>query len=152
MLGLTSENRFKTVDYDVKPLKDARRYYERFLEEANRMKQLPGNAKDIVGELLDSVRERLTIVYQDLLDKSLRTARYYDWKELPWSAVIYYRSIQKDDATFRRFLSAYPDPISAKTKPPFPQTEALRRANKRIPEIQAELRSELEWSRVGLPK
>jgi tetratricopeptide (TPR) repeat protein len=139
-LGYTNENRFKAVDYDIKPLKDARRFYERFLEEADRMRQLPDPAKDWVNQLLDSIRERLAIVYQNLLEKSFRTAKYYDWKDLPWSSAVYYRSILKDDATFRRVL------------PGFPETEAVRRAKKRIPEIQAELRAEMEWSRAGMPK
>jgi tetratricopeptide (TPR) repeat protein len=139
-LGYTSENRFRAVEYDIKSLKDARRNYERFLEEADRMRQLPGRAKDWVDQLLGSIRERLAIVYQNLLEKSFRTAKYYDWKDLPWSAAVYYRSILKDDATFRRVL------------PGFPETDAVRRAKKRLPEIQAELRAEIEWTRVGMPK
>jgi len=46
MIGRTAGARhermssFDTVDYDVRPLKDARRHYERFLEEADRMRRL----------------------------------------------------------------------------------------------------------------
>jgi outer membrane protein assembly factor BamD (BamD/ComL family) len=140
MLGLTSESRFDSVDYDAKPLKDARRFYERFLEEADRMRKLPPPAKDWVEGLVGAVADRLTVVYQHLLEKTVRTARYYDWKDLPWSAAIYYRAILKDDATFRKVL------------PRFPETEAVRRAKRRIPEIQAELEAEIEESRAGLRK
>ena len=140
MLGLTQENRFDTVDYDVKPLKDARRHYERFLEEADRMRKLPAPAKDWVDGLVGAVRERLATVYRHLLEKSFRTAEYYDWKDLPWSSAVYYRAILKDDAVFRRVL------------PEFPETPAVRRAKKRIPEIQAELRVQVEESRSGPPR
>ena len=129
MMGLTSENRFDTVDYDPKPLKDARRHYERFLEEADRLRQLPKPAKEWVNGLLPAVQERLTVVYQHLLEKSFRTARYYDGKDLPWSAGEYYRSILMDDYAFRKIL------------PKFPETEAVRRARQRIPEIRAELKA-----------
>jgi len=140
MMGLTSESRFDAVDYDAKPLKDARRSYERFLEESDRLRKLPPPAKDWVDGLVGAVQQRLAVVYQHLMEKTYRTARYYDWKELPWSAAIYYRAILKDDATFRKAL------------PRFPETEAVRRAKARIPEIQAELQAELEESRAGLKK
>jgi outer membrane protein assembly factor BamD (BamD/ComL family) len=140
MLGLTSENRFDAIDYDIKPLKDARRYYERFLEEADRMRKLPPPAKDWVDGLVGAVQERLAIVYQHLLEKTDQTARYYDWKSLPWSAAIYFRAVLKDDATFRRVL------------PKFPETEPVRRAKRRIPEIQAELQAEIEESRAAQRK
>jgi outer membrane protein assembly factor BamD (BamD/ComL family) len=140
MLGLTNESRFDAVDYDAKPLKDARRYYERFLEEADRLRKLPPPAKESVDRLLGAVGERLSVVYQHLMDKTYRTARYYDWKDLPWSAAIYYRAILRDDATFRKVL------------PGFPETEAVHRAKRRIPEIQAELQAEIEESRAGLKK
>src|SRR5207249_5552210 len=55
MLGLTNESRFDAVDYDAKPLKDARRYYERFLEEADRLRKLPPPAKDSVDGLVGAV-------------------------------------------------------------------------------------------------
>ncbi|HXX93840.1 MAG TPA: outer membrane protein assembly factor BamD [Planctomycetota bacterium] len=140
MLGLTNESRFQSVDYDAKTLRDARRFYERFLEEADRMRKLPPPAKDWVDGLFGAVAERLAVVYQHLLEKTGRTARYYDWKDLPWSAAIYYRSILKDDATFRKVL------------PRFPETDVVRRAKRRLPEIQAELEAEIEENRASLRK
>ena len=140
MLGLTSESRFDAVDYDPKHLQVARRYYESFLEEADRLRKLPPPAKDSVDGLVGAVGERLSVVYQHLMVKTYRTARYYDWKDLPWSAAIYYRAILKDDASFRKIL------------PRFPETEAVRGAKARIPEIKAELQAEIEESRAGLKK
>jgi outer membrane protein assembly factor BamD (BamD/ComL family) len=124
MLGLTAENRFDAVDYDNKPLKDARRYYERFVEETDRMRKISPQAKTWVDGLLESVQERLTGVYERLLEKQLRTAEYYDWKDLPGSAWIYYRSILKDDAAFRKIL------------PKFPDTRSAQKARRRISAIQ----------------
>jgi outer membrane protein assembly factor BamD (BamD/ComL family) len=114
MLGRTAEVRFDAVDYDVKPLKDSRRHYERFLEEADRMRRLSDQAKRWVDALLPAVRERLSSVYERLLVKQLKTAEYYDWKGLPWSAEPFYLSILRDEATFRKVLPAFPETRSSK--------------------------------------
>jgi len=129
MLGRTSERRyeklssFDTVDYDVRPLKDARRHYERFLEEADRMRKMPDPAKKWVDGILSTVRERLAAVYEKMLRKTLKTAEYYDWKGLPWSAEPYYIAILQDEATFRKIL------------PSFPTTRAAGRARQRLTEL-----------------
>ena len=129
MLGRTSERRYEklstwdTVDYDVRPLKDARRHYERFLEEADRMRKLPEPAKKWVDGILGPVRERLAVVYEKMLRKQLKTAEYYDWKSLPWSAEPYYLAILRDEATFRKLL------------PSFPVTRAAQRARVRLTEL-----------------
>jgi outer membrane protein assembly factor BamD (BamD/ComL family) len=129
MLGRTSERKyermstFDTVDYDVRPLKDARRHYERFLEEADRMRKLAGPARKWVDGILPTVKERLGTVYEKMLRKQLRTAEYYDWKGLPWSAEPFYVSILKDEATFRKVL------------PAFPATKAAQRARTRLTEL-----------------
>jgi len=130
MIGRTSERRherlstFDTVDYDIRPLKDARRHYERFLEEADRMRRLPEPAKKWVDGILPTVKERLASVYEKLLRKQLKTAEYYAWKGLPWSAEPYYVGILHDEATFRKVL------------PSFPVTRAARQARARLAELQ----------------
>jgi TolA-binding protein len=114
MLGRTAEVRFDAIHYDVKPLKDSRRNYERFLEEADRMRRISDQARRWVDALLPAVRERLTTVYDRLLLKQLATAEYYDWKGLPWSAEPFYLSILRDQATFRKVLPAFPDTRASK--------------------------------------
>ena len=116
MLGRASDNRFDAIAYDPRPLKDARRHYERFLEEAGRMRGLPGQAPDWVDQVEGTVRERLTVVYDRMLEKRLRTAEYYAWKGRPKAARIYFSSILRDAATFRRVL------------PDLPETDAIARA------------------------
>jgi outer membrane protein assembly factor BamD (BamD/ComL family) len=129
MVGRTAERRherlstFDTVDYDVRPVKDARRHYERFLEEADRMRRLPDPAKKWVDGILPTVKERLASVYERLLRKQLKTAEYYDWKGLPWSAEPYYVGILQDEASFRKLL------------PAFPITRAAQRARLRLTEL-----------------
>jgi len=123
MLGRTSEKRFDAVDYDVKPLKDSRRHYERFLEEADRMRRFSDQGKRWVDALIPAVRERLSSVYERMLMKELKTAEYYDWKGLPWSAEPFYISILRDEATFRKVL------------PAFPETRASRHARARLTEL-----------------
>jgi outer membrane protein assembly factor BamD (BamD/ComL family) len=109
MLGRTSEQRFSKVDRDIKPLKDARRQYERFIEEADRLRRLPDPARKWVDGLIGAVRERLAKVYEIMLRKQLLTAEYYDWKGFPRSAAIHYRSLLKDDSSFRRVLKDFPE-------------------------------------------
>jgi outer membrane protein assembly factor BamD (BamD/ComL family) len=129
MIGRTSERRheklstFDSVDYDVRPLRDARRHYERFLEEADRMRKLPDPAKKWVDGILPTVKERLGSVYERLVRKQLKTAEYYDWKGLPWSAEPYYIGILQDEASFRKIL------------PSFPVTRAAQRARVRLTEL-----------------
>ena len=123
MLGRTAEVRFDAVDYDVKPLKDSRRHYERLLEEADRLRRLPDPAKKWIDGLMPAVRERLGSVYERLLKKQLMTAEYYDWKGLPWSAEPFYLSILKDEASFRKNL------------PNFPDTRPAQRARVRLTEL-----------------
>ncbi len=129
MIGRTSERRyeklssFDSVDYDSRPLKDARRHYERFLEETDRMRKLPDPAKKWVDGILPTVRERLASVYERMLRKQLKTAEYYDWKGLPWSAEPFYIAILRDEASFRKVL------------PSFPVTKAAQRARVRLTEL-----------------
>lgn len=123
MLGRSAEVRFDAIDYDVKPLKDSRRHYERFLEEADRLRRLPDPAKKWVDALMSAVRERLGSVYERLLKKQLMTAEYYDWKGLPWSAEPFYLAILKDEASFRKIL------------PNFPDTRPAQRARVRLTEL-----------------
>jgi outer membrane protein assembly factor BamD (BamD/ComL family) len=123
MLGRTAEVRFDAIDYDVKPLKDSRRNYERFLEEADRMRRISDQAKRWVDALVPAVRERLGTVYERMLVKQLMTAEYYDWKGLPWSAEPFYISILRDEATFRKVL------------PAFPETKPSKKARVRLTEL-----------------
>jgi outer membrane protein assembly factor BamD (BamD/ComL family) len=117
MLGRSSEIRFEAVDYDMKPLKDARRHYERFLEEADRMRRLPPPARTWVDDLLPTVSERLTKVYERMVQKQLKTAEYYDWKGASRSSTIYYRAILKEEEAFRKVLRSFPDtPASRKAR------------------------------------
>ncbi len=125
MLALTAEQRFEAVEKDLKPVREARRLFERFLEEADKMRRLPSPAPRWVDELAPEVRSRLARLYGILLEKHLRTAEYYDWKDYPRAAAIYYRTILKDEASFRRVL---PDPKD------FPVHRATAKARARLSE------------------
>jgi outer membrane protein assembly factor BamD (BamD/ComL family) len=114
MLGVVAEHRFDGTDRDVKPLKESRRVYERFIEEADRMRRLPDPAPRWVDELLPAVKQRLGRVYGLLHEKTLKTADYYYWKEYYLSALIYYRTLLRDEATFRRMLPDGPEHAAVK--------------------------------------
>jgi hypothetical protein len=76
-----------------------------------------------VDALIMAVRERLATVYERMMIKQLRTAEYYDWKSLPWSAEPFYIAILRDEASFRKIL------------PTFPETRASRFARARLNEL-----------------
>ena len=78
------------------------------------MRRLSDQAKRWVDALLPAVRERLTTVYERLMVKQLKSAEYYDWKGLPWSAEPFYLSILHDEATFRKVLPAFPETRASK--------------------------------------
>jgi outer membrane protein assembly factor BamD (BamD/ComL family) len=125
MLALTAEQRFDGVERDLKPIREARRLHERFLEEADKMRRLPDPAPRWVDELAPTVRSRLARIYGLILQKHLRTAEYYDWKDYPRAAAIYYRTILKDEASFRRILPEAAD---------YPVDRAVTKARARLAE------------------
>jgi outer membrane protein assembly factor BamD (BamD/ComL family) len=125
MLALTAEQRFDGVERDMKPIREARRLHERFLEEAEKMRRLADPAPRWVDELLPAVKNRCARIYGILLEKHLKTAEYYEWKDLPRAAAVYYRTILKDEASFRRVLPGAQD---------YPVHEAVRKARKRLAE------------------
>jgi outer membrane protein assembly factor BamD (BamD/ComL family) len=124
MLGRCAEARFDALDYDSRSLKDARRHYERFLDETEKMKRLPEPAAGWVERLLPAVRERLGSVYERLLSKRLQVADYYEWKGLPKSARLSYAAIVREEASFRKIL------------PSLAETPAVVQARKRLAEIK----------------
>ena len=60
--------------------------------------------------------------YDRILNKKLKTARYYVWHDFPKAAHMYYVSILRDAATFRGIL------------PNLPDSEAIRQARKQVGE------------------
>ena len=124
MLARCAEARFDAIDYDAKPLKEARRHYERFLDESERLRRLPDPARGWVERLLPAVKERLGGVYVQLLAKRLQVAAYYEWKGLPKSARLTYAAILKEDVLFHKVL------------PSLPETDAVRKARQRLAEIK----------------
>lgn len=93
MLGRTFEKRFEGISYDIKPLKRAKRHYERFVEEADRLRRLPPPARDWVDTFYQPVLERIAWINERMAEKELASAEYYDWRGLPRSAAVSYRAI-----------------------------------------------------------
>ena len=128
MLALTAEQRIESIEKDMKPVREARRLHERFLEEAEKMRRLPDPAPRWIDELAPTVRGRLARIYGMLLDKQLRTAEYYDWKGYPRAAALYYRTLLKEEASCRRMLPDVRD---------FPVHAAVPKARARLAEEPA---------------
>jgi len=112
-LGCSRRDRFDDVPYDIKPLKDARRHFERFLEEADRMRRISPRAEEWVNRYLPEVRAHVARIKETLAEKELRTAEYYRWKGLPRSAAVSYRAILRS----------------------FPATQAAARSRQRLLEM-----------------
>lgn len=92
-LGLCQMNRFNGIAYDVKPLRDAKRHFDRFVEEADRMARLSSRAEEWVRRYLPEVRGHLARIHELLAEKELQAAEYYLWKGYPHSAAVGYRAI-----------------------------------------------------------
>jgi outer membrane protein assembly factor BamD (BamD/ComL family) len=112
-LGLCRRNRFDDVPYDTKTLREAKRHFERFVEEADRMRRLSTRAEEWVNRYLPEVRAHLVRISELLAEKELRTAEYYRWKGYPHSAAVSYRSILRT----------------------FPATKAAARSRERLREM-----------------
>jgi len=111
-LGLCRLNRFDGLAYDAKPLRDAKRHFDRFVEEADRMSRISARAEGWVRRYLPEARARLARIHELLAEKELQAAEYYRWKGYPHSAAVGYRAV----------LRAFPD------------TRAAERARRRLRE------------------
>jgi outer membrane protein assembly factor BamD (BamD/ComL family) len=97
-------NRFDAIDYDLKPLIDAKRDYEKFAgdylrhaEDAGRLRQLgldPARLHAMEGQ----VREGLRFVNAKQAEKELALARFYIHRDRPRSAKVYLDSILRNYA------------------------------------------------------
>jgi outer membrane protein assembly factor BamD (BamD/ComL family) len=95
-------NRFDAIDYDLKPLMDAKRDYEKFagdylrhLEEPARLRQLGLDAERLRA-MEAQVREGIRFVIGKLAEKELVLARFYVHRGKPKSAKVYLDSILKN--------------------------------------------------------
>lgn len=93
MLARCREHRFNSLDYEMKPLRDAKRHFERFLEEAERMRRLPEPAARWVDDQIGIVKERLDRIRELMADKELRVAGHYETRGFPKSAAVHYRAV-----------------------------------------------------------
>ncbi len=115
-LGRIRLDRFDDVPYDIKTLKDAKRHFARFIEEADRMRRLSPRAEEWVEKYLPEARAAVGRINELMAEKELRTAEYYLWKGYPRSAAVSYRAIirafpqTKAAATARRRLLEMGEP------------------------------------------
>src|SRR5688572_17370258 len=97
-------NRFDAIDYDLKPLIDAKRDYEKFAgdylrhaEDPARLRQLgldPERLRSMEGQ----VREGLRFVNSKQAEKELALAKFYIHRDKPKSAKVYLDSILRNYA------------------------------------------------------
>lgn len=94
-------NRFDAVDYDLKPLIDAKRDYEKFAgdylrhaEEPARLRQL-GLDPERLRSMEKQVRDGIRFVNEKQAEKELALARFYLHRDRPKSAKVYLESILK---------------------------------------------------------
>lgn len=80
-MGRCSLAQFDSIDYDDKPLRGARRHFQRFVDE------FPGDQK------LETAKRALRAVDQKLAEKELAIARFYLSRGKPDSAARYFKAI-----------------------------------------------------------
>jgi outer membrane protein assembly factor BamD (BamD/ComL family) len=97
-------NKFDAVDYDLKPLIDAKRDYEKFAgdylrhaEEPARLRQL-GLDPERLRTMEKQVRDGIKFVNSKQAEKELALARFYLHRDRPKSAKVYLESILKNYA------------------------------------------------------
>jgi TolA-binding protein len=92
-LGEVGLKRFDSTDYDIKGLKDARRCFERFIEEAPINAKISPAIKAVVERELPTAREKVALINETEAKKEFEIGEYYRRKDRYSSAAVYYRSI-----------------------------------------------------------
>jgi outer membrane protein assembly factor BamD (BamD/ComL family) len=97
-------NQFDAIDYDLKPLIDAKRDYEKFAgdylrhaDDPGRLRQL-GLNPDRLRSMEAQVREGIRFVNAKQAEKELSLAKFYIFRDKPRSAKVYLDSILKNFA------------------------------------------------------
>ena len=95
-------NRFDAIDYDLKPLVDAKRDYEKFagdylrhIDDPSRLREL-GLDPDRLRAMEAEVREGIRFVNGKQAEKELALARFYLHRDRPKSAKVYLESILRN--------------------------------------------------------
>ncbi len=95
-------NRFDAIDYDLKPLIDAKRDYEKFAGDFLRHADDPGRLRQLgldparLRAMEAEVREGIRFVIAKQAEKELALARFYLFRDRPKSAKVYLDSILKN--------------------------------------------------------
>ena len=97
-------NRFDAIDYDLKPLIDAKRDYEKFAGDYLRHAEDPGRLRELgldpdrLRAMEAEVREGIRFVTTRQAEKELALARFYLHRDKPKSARVYLDSILRNFA------------------------------------------------------
>lgn len=94
-LGEIGLLKFDGIDRDLRPLQDTRRHFQRFIDEYGQNPQQRLRTEE--------AKEKITLILNVQADQELKIADYYQWKDFPKAAAIYYRSI----------LRKYPNTVAA---------------------------------------
>lgn len=87
--------KFDAIDYDIRGLQDARRYFTQFVDEAAVLARISPDAADYVKEKLPYAKEKIAFLNEMEAEKEYRTAEYYRSKDKFRAAKMYYESILK---------------------------------------------------------
>lgn len=97
-------NRFDAIDYDLKPLVDAKRDYEKFAGDYLRYAGDPGRLRELgldpdrLRAMEAEVREGIRFVTTKQAEKELSLAKFYLFRDRPKSARVYLDSILRNFA------------------------------------------------------
>jgi outer membrane protein assembly factor BamD (BamD/ComL family) len=96
LLGDIGLLKFDDIDYDTRSLQDARRNFERFVEEAPQLSLISREAAAFVKAKLPYAKEKIGYLNETEAEKEWNTAEYYFGKKKYRSAKVYYDSILKN--------------------------------------------------------
>ena len=105
-------NRFDAIDYDLKPLIDAKRDYEKFAGDYLRHAEDPARLRHLgldperLKAMENQVREGLKFVNARQAEKELALAKFYLFRDRPRSAKVYLDSILRNFADTRSVAEA----------------------------------------------
>jgi len=96
LLGKIGLNKFDSIDYDIHGLKEARRHFERFIEEAPILSAISSDAAGFIQQSLPYAKEKVSYINNKEAEKEYRVGEYYRRKGLIRSARIYFEAVQKE--------------------------------------------------------
>lgn len=98
LLGRIGMKKYDSVEYDIHGLKEARRHFARFVEEAPLLSKISPEAADFIAGSLPYAKGKIAFIDDKEAEKEFRVGEYYRRKGHLRAARIYYEWVRKEYA------------------------------------------------------